>query len=40
VKEGQEKLKPLVFEINGEQFKNRAPDRAKKSFKMHNQPDL
>lgn len=39
-KQGQEALKPLVFEINGEQFQHRAPDRAKKGFKMHNQPDL
>ena len=31
----------LVFELHGEQFKNRAaPDRAKKQFKMHLPPDL
>lgn len=32
--------KNLVFEIHGEQFQNRAPDRAKKQFKQHYNPDL
>jgi ribonuclease P protein subunit POP4 len=35
-----EKQKPLVFEINGEQFQTRAADRANKKFRMHYQPDL
>jgi len=30
----------LVFELHGEQFKNRAVDRANKKFKMHIPPDL
>lgn len=38
--EGEEKPRPLVFEIHGEEFQNRAADRAKKSFKMHYRPDL
>ncbi|EAT78680.1 ribonuclease P protein subunit [Parastagonospora nodorum] len=38
--EGGEEKKPLVFEINGEQFQTRAPDRANKKFRMHYQPDL
>ncbi|KAF2649221.1 ribonuclease-like protein P complex subunit Pop4 [Lophiostoma macrostomum CBS 122681] len=38
--EGQDAQKPLVFEILGEQFQNRAPDRANKKYKMHYQPDL
>jgi hypothetical protein len=29
-----------VFEIHGEQFQNRAPDRSKKQFKQHYNPDL
>ena len=32
--------KPLVFEIMGEQFQHRAPDRANRKYKMHYQPDL
>ncbi|KAF1993319.1 RNase P/MRP, p29 subunit [Amniculicola lignicola CBS 123094] len=32
--------KPLVFEIVGEQFQTRAPERANKKVKMHYQPDL
>lgn len=45
VKEGEingkaEEKKPLVFEILGESFQNRAPDRANKKFKMHLPPDL
>jgi ribonuclease P protein subunit POP4 len=39
-KEGEEPKKPLVFEINGEQFQTRAPDRANKKFRIHYQPDL
>jgi len=35
-----ERLRPLVFDIIGEQFQNRAPDRAKKMPKMHYQPDM
>jgi ribonuclease P protein subunit POP4 len=31
-------FKPLAFDILGEQFKGRAPDRANKKFKMHYQP--
>jgi ribonuclease P protein subunit POP4 len=38
--EGEDKPKPLVFEILGEQFQARAPDRANKKFRMHYQPDL
>ncbi|KAF2010083.1 RNase P/MRP, p29 subunit [Aaosphaeria arxii CBS 175.79] len=37
--ENVETPRPLVFEINGEQFQNRAPDRANKKYKMHYQPD-
>jgi len=46
VKEGQgqegdgEVPKPLVFEIHGSQFENRAPDRANKKFRLHFDPDL
>ncbi|KAK8161092.1 hypothetical protein IWX90DRAFT_389159 [Phyllosticta citrichinensis] len=32
--------KPLVFELHGSQFENRAPDRANKKFKQHFSPDL
>ncbi|KAH7398441.1 ribonuclease-like protein P complex subunit Pop4 [Pyrenochaeta sp. MPI-SDFR-AT-0127] len=39
-KEGDEISKPLAFEIFGEQFQTRAPDRANKKFRMHYQPDL
>lgn len=35
-----EPSKPLVFEILGEQFQNRAIDRANKKYKMHYQPDI
>ncbi|KAK8208021.1 hypothetical protein M8818_004059 [Zalaria obscura] len=31
---------PLVFEIHGGQFMNRAPDRANKKFRLHLDPDL
>lgn len=40
VKEGDEAAKSLVFEIFGEQFQTRAPDRANKKFRMHYQPDI
>jgi len=36
----EEARKKLVFELYGEQFKNRAVDRANKKFKMHIPPDL
>ncbi|KAH7068847.1 Rof/RNase P-like protein [Paraphoma chrysanthemicola] len=39
-KDGEDAPKPLVFEINGEQFQTRAPDRANKKFRMHYQPDI
>ncbi|KAF1919716.1 Rof/RNase P-like protein [Ampelomyces quisqualis] len=39
-KEGEERQKPLVFELFGEQFQTRAADRANKKFRMHYQPDL
>ena len=39
-KEGDEAPKPLRFEIFGEQFQTRAPDRANKKFRLHYQPDL
>lgn len=32
--------KSLVFELHGDNFKNRAPDRANKKFKMHLAEDL
>jgi len=35
-----EQHKPFIFDVIGEQFQNRAPDRAKKLPKMHYQPDL
>ncbi|ORY19027.1 ribonuclease-like protein P complex subunit Pop4 [Clohesyomyces aquaticus] len=38
--ETEEVPKPLVFEIRGEQFQNRAPERANKKWKMHFQPDI
>jgi ribonuclease P protein subunit POP4 len=37
--EGEEK-KALRFEIFGEQFQTRAPDRANRKFRLHYQPDL
>jgi ribonuclease P protein subunit POP4 len=37
--EGDSKRK-LVFDVMGEQFQSRAPDRANKKFKMHYQWDL
>lgn len=37
---GTTKPRSLVFELHGEQFKNRAPDRANKKFKMHLPEDL
>ena len=38
--EKEEETRPLVFEIFGEQFQTRAPDRANKKFRLHYQPDL
>jgi ribonuclease P protein subunit POP4 len=35
-----EESRPLLFEINGEQFQTRAPDRANRKFRMHYQPDV
>ncbi|KAK0945413.1 hypothetical protein LTR29_003018 [Friedmanniomyces endolithicus] len=32
--------KPLVFEIHGNQFEARAPDRANRKFRQHFDPDL
>jgi ribonuclease P protein subunit POP4 len=42
IKDGQDgkEQKPLVFEIMGEQFQNRAPERANKKYKMHYRPDI
>lgn len=37
---GGEGRRPLVFEINGEMFQTRAPDRANRKFRMHFQKDL
>ncbi|KAF2129548.1 RNase P/MRP, p29 subunit [Dothidotthia symphoricarpi CBS 119687] len=39
-KDGGDVPKPLVFEIFGEQFQTRAPDRANRKFRMHYQPDI
>lgn len=39
-KEGEEEKRPLLFEIFGEQFQTRGPDRANKKFRMHYQPDI
>ena len=40
VEEGEgEGRKPLVFEINGEMFQTRAPERANRKFRMHYQKD-
>lgn len=36
----EEGKKPLVFEIHGNQFEARAPDRANRKFKMHIDLDL
>ena len=33
-------LKPLVFELHGSQFKNRAVDRATRKFKQQRMDDL
>ena len=38
--EGRKKLKDLVFELHGDQFKHRAADRANRKFKSHFLPDL
>ncbi|KAI8942722.1 hypothetical protein NX059_000770 [Plenodomus lindquistii] len=37
---GKEPRKPLVLELNGEQFQARAADRANRKFRMHYQPDI
>ncbi|KAK5691817.1 hypothetical protein LTR17_025528 [Elasticomyces elasticus] len=37
---GGEEPKPLIFEIQGSQFENRATDRANKKVKQHFDPDL
>ncbi|KAK4898925.1 hypothetical protein LTR27_003656 [Elasticomyces elasticus] len=38
--DGGERPKPLIFEIHGSQFENRATDRANKKVKQHFDPDL
>ena len=38
--EERKRPKPLLFELHGSQFENRAPDRANRKFKMHIDPDL
>ncbi|KAK3619606.1 hypothetical protein LTR56_023891 [Elasticomyces elasticus] len=38
--DGGEEPKPLIFEIHGSQFENRATDRANKKVKQHFDPDL
>lgn len=40
VREGEDEGRPLQFEIFGEQFQTRAPDRANRKFRLHYQPDL
>lgn len=40
VESGEQAPKPLIFEILGEQFQARAPDRANKKFRMHYRPDI
>ena len=37
---GKEGRRPLVFEINGEMFQTRAPDRANRKFRIHFQKDM
>ncbi|CAE7200741.1 hypothetical protein CFE70_008125 [Pyrenophora teres f. teres 0-1] len=37
---GEMPKKPLVFELNGEQFQTRAADRSNRKFRMHYQPDI
>ncbi|KAK8192005.1 uncharacterized protein BKA78DRAFT_232389, partial [Phyllosticta capitalensis] len=39
-KQAEDGPKPLVFELHGSQFENRAPDRANRKFKQHFSPDL
>ncbi|KAF1965220.1 RNase P/MRP, p29 subunit [Bimuria novae-zelandiae CBS 107.79] len=39
-KEDGDEKRPLVFEILGEQFQTRGPERANRKFRMHYQPDL
>jgi ribonuclease P protein subunit POP4 len=38
--DGKTIMKPLVFELNAEQFQTRAADRANKKFRMHYQSDI
>ena len=38
--EDSSQLHPLVFELHGSQFENRATDRATKKFKQRNMVDL
>ncbi|KAL1798647.1 hypothetical protein ACET3X_002684 [Alternaria dauci] len=38
--DGETPTKPLVFELNAEQFQTRAADRANRKFRMHYQPDI
>jgi ribonuclease P protein subunit POP4 len=38
---GEEEIKkPLIFDIMGSRFEQRAPDRANKKFRMHLDPDM
>lgn len=37
---GEGTQKPLVFEIHGNQFENRAPERATKKIRVHYDPDV
>lgn len=39
-KEASDGERPLVFEILGDMFQTRAPDRANRKFRLHYQPDL
>lgn len=39
-KQAEDGPRPLVFELHGSQFENRAPDRANRKFKQHFSPDL
>jgi ribonuclease P protein subunit POP4 len=40
LKDGKDAQRPLLFEMNGEQFQTRAPDRSNRKFRMHYQPDI
>lgn len=39
-REEVEKRRPLAFELHGNQFESRAPDRANRKFRLHADPDL